>query len=33
MWEIQDILSDLFSRPLDEVLADYKRKSESKFNA
>jgi hypothetical protein len=26
MWEIQDILSDLFSRPLEEVLADYKRK-------
>jgi len=26
MWEIQDILSDLFSRPLDEVLSDYKRK-------
>jgi AAA+ ATPase superfamily predicted ATPase len=26
MWEIQDILSDLFSSPLDEVLAGYKRK-------
>jgi AAA+ ATPase superfamily predicted ATPase len=26
MWEIQDILSDLFNRPLDEVLANYKRK-------
>ncbi|MGD2086771.1 MAG: ATP-binding protein [Candidatus Aminicenantes bacterium] len=26
MWEIQDVLSDLFSRTLDEVLADYKRK-------
>jgi AAA+ ATPase superfamily predicted ATPase len=26
MWEIQDILSDLFSHPLDEVLAAYKRK-------
>jgi hypothetical protein len=26
MWEIQDILSQLFQHPLDEVLADYKQK-------
>jgi AAA+ ATPase superfamily predicted ATPase len=26
MWEIQDILSDLFDRPLDEVLTLYKKK-------
>jgi AAA+ ATPase superfamily predicted ATPase len=26
MWEIRDILSQLFQHPLDEVLSDYKRK-------
>ena len=26
MWEIQDILSQLFEHPLDDVLADYKKK-------
>ena len=29
MWEIQDILSNLFRRPLDEVIASYKEKMRS----